>query len=89
MREPVRDKERLEHIKDAIERIQDNIKTEYLDNLSRNVLAYSALQVEHLLFPFVDTNPIDSSLVRYPLPMHFEHVITFFPLLLAIVYNLA
>ena len=41
MREPVRDRERLEHIKDAIERIQDNIKTVSLDNLSNNVLAYT------------------------------------------------
>ena len=40
MREPVRDRERLEHIKDAIERIQDNIKAVSLDNLSSNVLMY-------------------------------------------------
>ena len=40
MREPVRDRERLEHIKDAIERIQDNIKTVSLDNLSSNVLVF-------------------------------------------------
>ena len=40
MREPVRDRERLEHIKDAIERIQDNIKTVSLDNLSNNVLVF-------------------------------------------------
>ena len=32
MREPVRDRERLEHIKDAIERIQENIKALSLDN---------------------------------------------------------
>ena len=38
MREPVRDRERLEHIKDAIERIQDNTKNVSLDNLSSNVL---------------------------------------------------
>ena len=40
MRDPVRNRERLEHIKDAIERIQDNIKTVSLDNLSSNVLAF-------------------------------------------------
>ena len=40
MREPVRDRERLEHIKDAIERIQDNVKTVSLDNLSSNVLVF-------------------------------------------------
>ena len=40
MRKPVRDRERLVHIKDAIERIQDNIKTISLDSLSSNVLVY-------------------------------------------------
>lgn len=40
MREPVRDRERLEHIKDAIERIQNNIKDLPLDNLGSNVLVY-------------------------------------------------
>ena len=40
MREPVRDRERLEHIKDAIERIQENIKALSLDNLSSNVLVF-------------------------------------------------
>ena len=40
MREPVRDRERLEHIKDAIKRIQDNVKTVSMDNLSSNVLVF-------------------------------------------------
>jgi len=40
MREPVRDRERLEHIKDAIKRIQDNIKIVSMDNLSSNVLVF-------------------------------------------------
>ena len=40
MREPVRDRERLEHIKDAIERIQENINAMSLDNLSSNVLVF-------------------------------------------------
>ena len=40
MRAPVKDKERLEHIKEAIERIQDNIKNMSLENLSSNVLVY-------------------------------------------------
>ena len=40
MREPVRDRERLEHIKEAIERIQSNMKEVSLDNISNNVLAY-------------------------------------------------
>ncbi len=40
MREPVRDRSRLEHIQAAIERIQTNIKGVALDNLSANVLVY-------------------------------------------------
>ena len=40
MREPVRDRERLEHIKDAIVRIQENIRAVSLDNLSSNVLVF-------------------------------------------------
>ncbi len=57
MREPVRDKERLEHIKDAIERIQDNIKTESLDNLSSNVLAYYGIASGTPSFPFCRYKP--------------------------------
>ena len=38
MREPVRDRERLEHIKDAIERIQDNIKTSPMFQYKNNVM---------------------------------------------------
>ena len=40
MREPVRDRERLEHIQTAILRIQDNTKGMPMDNLSSNVLVY-------------------------------------------------
>ena len=40
MREPVRDRIRLEHIRDAILRIKDNIKGMSLDKLSENVLVY-------------------------------------------------
>lgn len=40
MREPVRDRARLEHILAAIERIQENIKGLSLENLSANVLVY-------------------------------------------------
>jgi uncharacterized protein with HEPN domain len=40
MREPIRDRERLEHILTAIKRIQDNIKDLPLDKLSANVLVY-------------------------------------------------
>ncbi|MBR0274423.1 MAG: DUF86 domain-containing protein [Bacteroidaceae bacterium] len=40
MREPIRDRERLEHIKEAIERIRDNIKNVPLDNLSSNILVF-------------------------------------------------
>lgn len=40
MREPVRDHIRLEHIRDAILRIKDNIKGISLDKLSENVLVY-------------------------------------------------
>lgn len=40
MREPIRDKSRLEHIQTAIERILDNIKDIPLDKLSSNVLVY-------------------------------------------------
>jgi len=36
MREPIRDRERLEHILTAIKRIQDNIKDLPLDKLSAN-----------------------------------------------------
>ena len=40
MREPIRDRSRLEHIQNAIERILDNIKDIPLDKLSSNVLVY-------------------------------------------------
>ena len=40
MREPIRDRSRLEHIQTAIERILDNIKDIPLDKLSSNVLVY-------------------------------------------------
>lgn len=40
MREPIKDRTRLEHIRDAIKRIQDNIKDISLENLSANVLVY-------------------------------------------------
>ena len=40
MREPIKDRVRLEHILAAIERIQNNIKDVSLDNLSANVLTY-------------------------------------------------
>lgn len=40
MREPIRDRARLEHIQAAIKRIQDNTKCMSLDNLSANVLMY-------------------------------------------------
>ena len=40
MREPIKDRARLEHIQAAIERIQANIKGVSLDNLSANVLVY-------------------------------------------------
>ena len=40
MREPVRDRARLEHIQAAIERIQDNVKGLDLEKLSANVLVY-------------------------------------------------
>ena len=40
MREPIRDRERLEHIKEAIERIQANIKDVAMDDLTRNILEY-------------------------------------------------
>lgn len=40
MREPIRDRSRLEHIQNAIERILDNIKDIPLEKLSSNVLVY-------------------------------------------------
>ncbi len=40
MREPIKDRTRLEHIKDAILRILDNTKDLSLDQLSANVLVY-------------------------------------------------
>ena len=40
MREPIRDRSRLEHIKAAIERILDNTKNIALETLSSNVLVY-------------------------------------------------
>jgi uncharacterized protein with HEPN domain len=40
MREPIRDRTRLEHIKEAIDRILDNTKGLSLDQLGNNVLIY-------------------------------------------------
>ena len=40
MREPIRDRSRLEHFQNAIERILDNIKDIPLEKLSSNVLVY-------------------------------------------------
>ena len=40
MREPIRDRSRLEHIQEAIERILDNTKDIPLDKLGVNVLIY-------------------------------------------------
>lgn len=40
MREPVRDKERLHHINDAIDRIQSRIPVLSLENLLQDVLVY-------------------------------------------------
>ena len=40
MREPIRDKERLHHIYDAIDRIQNRIPTLSLESLLQDVLVY-------------------------------------------------